>query len=86
MNDAEFKEVATMHTTFDTTYTNQVDRELDAHVLCCDIKITVECDNETLQIFHLNRQAPGITHLLFADDSLLFFKGTIDQTLAIKIF
>ena len=37
-----------------------------------------------LQEFHLNRQAPGISHLLFADDSMLFFKGSIDQAVAIK--
>ena len=34
--------------------------------------------------FHLNRKAPGISHLLFADDSLLFFKGSINQALTIK--
>ena len=37
-----------------------------------------------LQEFHLNRQAPGISHLLFADDSMLFFKGSIDQAIVIK--
>ena len=32
----------------------------------------------------MNRQAPGISHLLFADDSMLFFKGSIDQAVVIK--
>ena len=38
----------------------------------------------SLQEFHLNRQAPGISHLLFANDSVLFFKGAIDQAIGIK--
>ena len=42
------------------------------------------CDKGVLKDFHLNRHAPGISHLLFADDSLLFFKGSIDQALVIK--
>ena len=42
------------------------------------------CARGVLQEFRLNRQAPGISHLLFADDSLLFFKGSFDQALAIK--
>jgi hypothetical protein len=37
-----------------------------------------------IQDFWLNKHAPGISHLLFADDSLLFFKGTLEQVLAIK--
>ena len=37
-----------------------------------------------LQEFHLNRQAPGISHLLFADDNMLFFKGSIDQAVVVK--
>lgn len=32
----------------------------------------------------MNRKGPGISHLLFADDSILFFKGTIGQLLAVK--
>ena len=42
------------------------------------------CARGNLQEFYLNRQAPGISHLLFADDSMLFFKGSIDQALAVK--
>lgn len=30
------------------------------------------------------RQAPDISYLLFADDNLLFFKGSIDQALLTK--
>ena len=32
----------------------------------------------------MNRHPSGIYHLLFADDCLLFFKGSIDQALTIK--
>uniref|UniRef100_A0A8R7VBS1 Reverse transcriptase domain-containing protein n=1 Tax=Triticum urartu TaxID=4572 RepID=A0A8R7VBS1_TRIUA len=42
------------------------------------------CTSGSLLEFKVNRQAPGISHLLFADDCLLFFKGSIEQALAIK--
>ena len=42
------------------------------------------CTRGSLLEFKVNRQAPGISHLLFADDCLLFFKGSIEQALAIK--
>lgn len=42
------------------------------------------CVNGSLKEFRLNKNASGISHLLFADDSLLFFKGSIDQALTIK--
>ena len=42
------------------------------------------CEKDALKEFHVNRQAPGISHPLFADDSLLFFRGSIDQALIIK--
>ena len=42
------------------------------------------CARGVLQEFRLTRRAPGISHLLFVDDSLLFFKGSFDQALAIK--
>ena len=42
------------------------------------------CEKGALKEFHVNRQAPGISHPLFADDNLLFFRGSIDQALIIK--
>lgn len=33
---------------------------------------------------HVCRRAPGISHLLFADDTLLFFEAVKEQTVAIK--
>ena len=43
------------------------------------------CARGVLQEFRLTRQAPGISHLLSADDSLLFFKGSFDQAMQLKI-
>lgn len=37
-----------------------------------------------LQNFLLSKNGPGISHLLFADDSLIFFKVSLDQALTIK--
>ena len=42
------------------------------------------CNRGALLEFKVNRHAPGISHLLFADDCLLFFKEAIDQALTIK--
>jgi hypothetical protein len=50
--------------------------------LSCLIRKEIECN--ALREFHICRRAPGISHLLFADDSLLFFEGTVDQGLVIK--
>lgn len=38
----------------------------------------------SLQELHVCRRAPGISHLLFVDDSLLFFKATQQQALEVK--
>jgi hypothetical protein len=37
-----------------------------------------------ITLVRICRRAPGISHLLFADDSLLFFKATADQAMHIK--
>jgi hypothetical protein len=42
------------------------------------------CARGSLLDFRVNRHAPGISHLLFADDCFLFFKGPIDQALTTK--
>jgi hypothetical protein len=46
--------------------------------------IRKEIENNALREFHICRRALGISHLLFADDSLLFFKASVDQALVIK--
>ena len=42
------------------------------------------CTRGFLMDFKINRHAPGISHLLFADGCLLFFEGSINQALTIK--
>jgi hypothetical protein len=37
-----------------------------------------------LQELKICRRAPGISHLLFADDSLLFFRGSVQQATVVK--
>jgi hypothetical protein len=37
-----------------------------------------------LRELHICRRAPRVSHLLFADDSLLFFEGSVQQSLVIK--
>jgi hypothetical protein len=46
--------------------------------------IRKEIEDGALHELHICRHALGISHLLFADDSLLFFEGSVDQALVIK--
>jgi hypothetical protein len=43
-----------------------------------------EVDGGTIDPLKVCRSAPGMSHLLFADDSLLFFKAREDQALRVK--
>jgi hypothetical protein len=40
--------------------------------------------DDALKELHICRGAPGISHLLFADDTLLFFKANPDQAMVVK--
>jgi hypothetical protein len=40
--------------------------------------------SSVLQEFKICRMSPGISHLMFADDCLLFFQANIDQARVIK--
>jgi hypothetical protein len=46
--------------------------------------IRKEIENNSLRELHICRRAPGISHLLFADDSLLFFEASTDQAAVVK--
>jgi hypothetical protein len=46
--------------------------------------IRQEIQSRSLHELHICRRAPGISHVLFADDSLLFFEATSDQALVVK--
>jgi hypothetical protein len=43
-----------------------------------------EASNRTIQVVKVSRRAPEITQLLFADDSLLFFRASEAQANSIK--
>jgi hypothetical protein len=50
--------------------------------LSCLIKRKVQ--EGTLRELHICRRAPGISHLLFADDCLMFFQGSVEQASVVK--
>lgn len=37
-----------------------------------------------IQGIHLAKRGPSITHLLYADDTILFFKATLEACLAVQ--
>lgn len=43
-----------------------------------------EIESSNLEELKITRAAPGISHLLFADDALLFFKANADQARRVK--
>jgi hypothetical protein len=53
-----------------------------ADALSCLIRKEIE--TSSLREFHICRRAPGISYLLFADDSLLFFEASVQQANIIK--
>jgi hypothetical protein len=46
--------------------------------------IRQEIENSSLRELHICRRAPGISHLLFADDSLMFFEASVEQATVVK--
>jgi hypothetical protein len=57
--------------------------------ICCWCSLSMIMKNEvmatTISLVKVTRRAPGISHLLFADDILLFFKANAEQASTIKI-
>lgn len=43
-----------------------------------------EIQEGQLEELKINRRATGVSHLLFADDALVFFKATVDQVSRVK--
>jgi hypothetical protein len=46
--------------------------------------IRQETENSSLRELYICRRGPGISHLLFADDCLMFFEGNVQQTEVVK--
>lgn len=46
--------------------------------------ISRKVELQALQELHICRSAPGVSHLLFADDTLLSFKATVEQATQVK--
>jgi hypothetical protein len=46
--------------------------------------ISRKINSGALQELKICRNAPGISHLLFADDTLLFFRATAEQAIEVK--
>jgi hypothetical protein len=46
--------------------------------------IRKEIESNTLREFHICRKAPGISHLLFADDCFLFFRAAENEAMTMK--
>jgi hypothetical protein len=44
-----------------------------------------EVGNQDIEPIRICRRAPGVSHLLFADDSLLFFKATVAQANRVRL-
>jgi hypothetical protein len=50
--------------------------------LSCLIRKEIEMNS--LREFHICRRAPGISHFLFADDSIMFFEASVEQAMVVK--
>jgi hypothetical protein len=46
--------------------------------------IQKEIDNNQIHELKICRQSPGISHIFFADDRLLFFRADQEQALRVK--
>jgi hypothetical protein len=46
--------------------------------------ISKKVESQALQELHICRGAPGISHLLFGDDTMLFFRASVGQANTIK--
>jgi hypothetical protein len=46
--------------------------------------ISKKVESQSLQELRICRGAPGISHLLFADDTLRFFKASVEQANTVR--